>query len=107
MAYVRRALFAAAAFATASVRAGYELVLFDDFNGDILNSSLWTVRTNMTHGATEWELYEAEECSVADSNLVLRTRFNPTYHGEKPYNFTSCWVDSLGKAAGELTYGRW
>lgn len=60
----------------------------------------------MTHGP-EHELYLAEECWLdGNSNLVLRTRWNPTYYGSTLFNFTSCWVDSLNKAAGELTYGR-
>lgn len=83
--------------------SGWELVFVDDFNGSVLNETTWTVRNNMTHGDQEWQLYLKDEAWVDNSNLVIRTRVNPTMYGPRRYNWTSAWVDSAGKL--EPTYG--
>jgi beta-glucanase (GH16 family) len=57
----------------------------------------------MTHGNQEWQLYLADEVSVQNGQLVLRTRAREAMHGSKPYHFTSGWVDTRGKV--ELAYG--
>lgn len=97
-----------AAFVLGVATADYNLVMYDDFDGYILNNSLWSKRNNVTHGPVEFQLYLSEDCWLdGNSNLVLRTRWNPTYYGTKLYNYTSCWIDSADKPGGELTYGRW
>ncbi len=88
-----------------------QLVFEDDFNGNELNTSVWVVRNNFTHGNMEWQLYMGDEAWVADSNLVMRTRRNPTQGPPQGpssrgfYNYTSAWVDSLGPASFRPTYG--
>lgn len=82
---------------------GWQLVFVDDFSGTSLNESIWTTRNNMTHGDQEWQLYLDDEAWLANSNLVIRTRINPTMYGSRLYNWTSAWVDSAGKL--EPTYG--
>ena len=45
-------------------------------------------------GNQELELYMSDEVYVENGNLVLRTRYNPTYYGSKLYQYTSGWVDT-------------
>jgi len=85
-----------------------------EFDGDRLNSSIWTSKDWGTHGPTELQLYLAEEASVSNGVLTLRTRFNPQWclpstsapsctpsnastPGAKQYNYTSAWVDTEHK----------
>lgn len=94
-----------------STIAGWEWVevLHDDFS--TLNTSLWTVRNNFTHGGQEYELYMEDEVWVSDGNLVLRTRYNPTQgppagpQSKGLYNYTSAWLDSALNPLNKFTYG--
>ena len=79
---------------------------YDDFTAPILNSSLWRVADNMTHGSQEWQLYLADEVYLQDGALVIRTRSRNASYGSKAYRYTSGWVDTRGSAAGETTYGK-
>ena len=58
----------------------------------------------MTHGDREYQLYMKEDVYVENGTLVLRTRHNPTMYGVKLYNWTSGWVDTMGKVFHQ--YGR-
>jgi beta-glucanase (GH16 family) len=84
-------------------------VLHDDFS--TLNTSLWTVRNNFTHGAAEYQLYLEEEVWVENGNLVIRTRYNPTQgppagpESRGMYNYTSGWLDSALNPLNKFEYG--
>lgn len=99
-----RAAVAALTAATLAHAASWQLVWSDDFSGDTLNASVWSVWDNRTHGTTEKALYNADEVSVSGGNLVIRTRYNPTMYGTKLYNFTTGWVTTAEKL--NFTYGR-
>jgi len=78
--------------------AGWRTTFEDEFEGPVLNSTIWTVRHNMTHGPAERQLYTSDEVSVEDGHLVLRTRMNRERSPNGSYyNFTSGWVDTEGK----------
>jgi len=60
----------------------WELTWSEEFSGNSLNSSRWTVRDNESHccdpfGRYELELYVAEAVSVHDGYLELNTKWNP------------------------------
>ena len=93
--------FAVALLASAA-RANWQLTFEDDFNGP-LNTTAWLVRDNFTHGSQEWQLYVADEVSVAGSNLLIHTSAKHAMYGDKPYNFTSGWISSnVGQAEGRF-----
>jgi len=77
---------------------GWQVTFEDEFEGDALDSKVWSVKSNGTHGPTEQELYTADEVWVEGGALVLRTRKREALgpQGQR-YNFTSGWVDSMGK----------
>lgn len=85
------------------VAGDWVLTFEDDFVGTSLNTTVWLVRDNFTHGSQEWQLYVADEVSVADSNLLIHTSARHANYGEKPYNYTSGWVSSnWGQAEGRF-----
>lgn len=92
--------------AQAAPATPHKLVWSDEFDGTALNATNWNVRNNESHccqlGKQELELYMADEVSVADGFLHLRTRHRsmvgPTSKGTvQTYNFTSGWIDTKGK----------
>ena len=82
----------------------------DTFDGPGLNASNWRVADGVGHnlGSGELQAYFADEVSVANGSLVIRTRLNPgTLNASDPrqsYNWTSGWVDTAG--AVQLTFGK-
>jgi beta-glucanase (GH16 family) len=76
----------------------------DTFEGTSLNETIWNVWNNQTHGDKEEQLYFADEVSVSDGNLIIRTSSRDVMYGNKPYNFTSGWVDTSNKV--EFLYGK-
>eukprot|EP01084_Bolivina_argentea_P004118 7793_1 len=84
----------------------WKLTLFEDFNGDTLNTSIWNIRTNESHCCPqEDEIYEPQNVQLKDGLLHLITkRQNITYAGVS-YNFTSGWIDT--KEKWYQTYGKW
>eukprot|EP01052_Picozoa_sp_SAG31_P010601 SAG31_NODE_584_length_13886_cov_96.615000_10_plen_1291_part_00 len=97
----------------------WRLTFSDDFDGESLNSSRWSVADGGTHGANELELYLAEDVWVRDGYLTIQTRYHPTTclpsaGGGQPsdghgwctptndsssdklqhFNFSSGWVDT-------------
>ena len=66
----------------------WKLYFEDTFSGNSLNTSVWNVWNNQTHGDREWQLYLADEVSVSDGNLVIRTSSRTEMYGKKQYNFT-------------------
>ena len=84
---------------------GWQITFEDNFDGNQLNQSRWTVAHNRTHGDLERQLYLKDEVWVSDGNLVIRTRKNraPSPNGTV-YEFTSGWVESVGKVFQR--YGR-
>ena len=42
---------------------------------------------------------------MEEGALVIRTRSRNATYGKKPYRFTSGWVDTMGAARGENTFG--
>ena len=80
--------------------SSWEIVFVEDFDGDVLNTSRWSVRHNMTHGPAERQLYVSSAVTVSGGALRLKTRHEE--HGVMSadgtiYNFSSGWVDSRGK----------
>jgi beta-glucanase (GH16 family) len=82
----------------------WNLYFEDTFEGNSVNTSNWNVWQNRTHGSQELELYLEEEVYVTGGNLVIRTSSRDVMYGNKPYNFTSGWVDTNGKV--EFLYGK-
>ena len=68
----------AAASASASSGGSWRLTFSDEFDSETLNTSNWNVAGGGTHGANELQLYTADEVSVRDGQLSIRTRWNPT-----------------------------
>lgn len=77
------------------------LLLFDDFSGAALNTSLWAPRVNQSHcSPCEPQLYMPGNLAVSNSSLVITTqREDPPLLGPdgQYYNFSSGWVSTLGK----------
>ena len=77
---------------------GWQITFDDEFNGDALNATRWTVADNTTHGNTEQQLYVKDEVSVANGLLTITTRKRAAVSRDgAQYNFTSGWVDSKSK----------
>ena len=97
---------AAGSAAGSAADASWAVVWQDNFDGDALNTSSWTVADNMTHGDAEWELYLASAVRVADGALAIVTDAAAAVgpDGKRVYEFTSGWVDTKGKV--EVTYGK-
>lgn len=88
----------------AGVRAAWQLVWSDEFDGDAVNTTNWNVYNDTYEGSNQIELYTADNVMVSQGNLILRTRpENVTIDGVT-YNITSGRVDSKGKV--NITYGR-
>jgi beta-glucanase (GH16 family) len=97
-------LFASLAKCDNEEDPNWNLYFEDTFSGNSLNTSVWNVWNNQTHGDREWQLYLADEVSVSDGNLVIRTSSRTEMYGKKQYNFTSGWVDTSNKV--EFLYGK-
>ena len=54
--------------------SSWEIVFVEDFDGDVLNTSRWSVRHNMTHGPAERQLYVSAAVTVSGGALRLKTR---------------------------------
>lgn len=53
---------------------GWEVVFMEEFNGDMLNSSLWHARNNESHCCpAELQLYLARNLVVANGTLTIFT----------------------------------
>lgn len=81
---------------------GYELVFEDDFEGDSLNTDVWTYETgnNGGWGNQELEYYTKDNTSVKDSVLTITAKREE----KEGYHFTSSRIKTAGKAY--ITYGR-
>lgn len=86
--------------------AAWAPVYFDEFSSPTIDTSLWRVADNMTHGSQEWQLYLKDEVYIDSGALVIRTRSRNVTYGSKPYRYTSGWVDTHGTATGENTFGK-
>ena len=62
------------ATAVAVSASEWRMTFEDDFDGDMLNTSRWSVAHNMTHGPLELQLYVSDEVYLENGDLVLRTR---------------------------------
>ena len=103
-------------------RPGWELTFSDEFNGDSLDLTKWTPKSNasapgLERNGGQQQFYSADMCKVVDGALVIATRRQQgvdtpaTPHGGgvrrgsgEQYPFLSCWVDSKDKF--DQTYGR-
>ena len=99
-----------------AVANAWDLTWEDDFEGTVLNTSNWGVRSNRSHccqfGKQELQLYLPDEVFVAGGLLHIRTRrrtaIGPAAQGpprDIVYNYTSAWIETKGKFAQK--YGRW
>ena len=85
----------------------WNITFNDEFQGNQLNPSYWTVSNNFTHGATEKQLYLNSNVQVANGTLILTTKKETAQSGQYNntiYNYTSGWVDSKHKVFQK--YGR-
>jgi len=79
----------------------WQLTFEDNFDGDSLDSSKWTVLDKESHCCPqELEVYVKEAISVSDGFLTIRTdrAAAPVPDaGGRLFNYTSGWFDSKGK----------
>ena len=96
--------------ALAAASGDWAIAWEDNFDGPALNLSNWRVADGVGHnlGRGELQAYFADEVSVANGSLAIRTRLNPgTLNASDPsqsYNWTSGWVDTAGNV--QLAFGR-
>ena len=97
---------------------GWELTWSDEFDGEALDPSKWTARSNASAPGLEWvggqqQWYDPGECRVVGGALAIRTRrregdffFVPgaARTRAEEYPFVSCWVDT--ERTFTQTYGR-
>jgi beta-glucanase (GH16 family) len=71
-----------------------KLVWNDEFDGDTLNASWWTLSTGTVHRPDEIQLYTSDNAKVSNGSLVITTRRErraaPTTG--VMFNYTSAWV---------------
>ena len=90
--------------------SAWEVSFVDEFDGDSLNASAWTIFDNRTHGDADAEkqLYVRSAVTVRDGALRIATRRAPAPGLRAPsgvlYNYSSGWVESRGKVFH--TFGR-
>lgn len=94
---LRLALAASAgllAAAAPSAPGAWTLAWADEFDGPGVNTSIWTVSSNVSEGSNQIELYTADNVFIRGGALVLRTRpQNVTVAGRR-FNVTSGRVDT-------------
>ncbi|XP_065194525.1 beta-glucanase-like [Sycon ciliatum] len=79
----------------------WKVVLNEEFDGDKLNSSLWTARTTAEVGhENELQYYLPQNAEVSEGFLVISS----LQQDKNGKNYTSAWVDSSGKLG--VQYGR-
>lgn len=77
---------------------GWRLTWHDEFDGDSIDTTKWTVYDNRTHGPKELQLYVKEAVTVSNGALQLMTKKeNRSYTPDKTYHYTSGWVETQGK----------
>jgi hypothetical protein len=89
-----------------AAKPGFALRFEDDFAGPFLDTTYWTALDGYVQTQYDLVCYMADDVSVADSNLVIRTRvntqtcitggFNPALT-TTTYGYTSGFVDTVGK----------
>lgn len=91
------AAIVAAACATTSYAGQWVLTFEDDFNGEVLNTSVWNVN-NYSSVISEYDghdaLFIADRVSVSEGNLVITTVLDPRSFNGVDYNMTSGWIDT-------------
>ena len=72
----------------------------DDFTGEALNTSTWTV-SSYDSIVSEYDghdaLFIADRVAVGDGHLTITTVREPVTFNNVAYNFTSGWLDSKAK----------
>ncbi len=83
----------------------YELIFFDDFDGDHLNTDYWITyypgcengdqcHYSRTHNPVEEQIYFDENVVVKDGILYLESYYNPTQWFEEVRDYTSGMIHS-------------
>lgn len=80
-----------------------ELIFFDDFNGDELDLSKWSLNTRPENGTHHYAnvVGKDENIWIEDSNLIIQAK---KYKGKKDYSSTSASITTEGKF--DFKYGR-
>ncbi len=61
----------------------WKVIFQDNFTSPDIDTNLWNVANNYTHGSQEWQLYLSDEVYIEDGSLVLRTRVRDVMYGSK------------------------
>ena len=78
----------------------WNLIWSDEFNGNELNTSNWANTRHQSHSYPyEMQIYTASNVYLSNGNLVLRTKYDPTYDNKTntTYPYTSGVVTSESK----------
>ena len=84
---------------SSSVR-NWTLIFDDEFNESTLDQTKWNVKNEASSANHELEYYVADDVSVSDGKLVLKTE-KRSYGGQE---YTSAKLDTFGKFS--FTYGK-
>ena len=94
--------------APAHVAPRPRVLFFDDFAGDSLDRSKWTVRITGRTVNEEQQAYvdSADVLTVSEGSLVIRPRFRPGFKSAegRSYDFISGRIDTKSKVS--FTYGK-
>ena len=82
------------------ISAEWVLTFEDDFSGNKLNESSWTI-SNYSSIISQYDghdaLFVTEAITVKDGSLQITTTYNPQVFNGVHYNMTSGWIDSQKK----------
>ncbi len=84
---------------------GYSLKWSEEFDGERLNTNVWTYETGNNHGwgNAELEYYTDHNETVSDGLLSIHAKKEDVQDGDTTYHYTSSRLVSRGKA--HFTYG--
>jgi len=82
------------AAAASPAPGAWTLAWSDEFDGPAVNTSMWTVSSNVSEGSNQIELYTADNVFIRAGALVLRTRPQNVTVAGRHFNITSGRIDT-------------